>query len=48
MGGGEEASFTREGQWLRGSSEEHVSPAPPGELWAQEAELQGLGQLSVG
>lgn len=32
---------------LQGCQEEHVPTAPPGELCVQEAELQGLGQLSL-
>lgn len=44
-GGG---TFHGEDSGLRGSQEEHVPRAPPGDLWVQEAELQGLGQLSLG
>lgn len=34
----------KEGPWAR----VRAGACPPGELWAQQAELQALGQLSVG
>lgn len=34
----------KEGQW----AQVRAGACPPGELWVQEAELQALGQLSVG